>query len=254
MSVLDPYHNNARVTPLLLVLFPPALAIALWLPSAMKWTSGLTTGAMAVALSFFGAQVTRHVGKSKEQALRQMWDGRPTVRFLRHRNKEFNALSRAKCHANLQARFPDLKLPTAQEEQADPRQADQVYEACVTRLIHLTRDASKHALLHKENMAFGFLRNLWGLKTVGIAAAVVTALAAVAKLWIRWRTTGAIKLTGEEFTWVTFVVSAFALTLWVFWARPDKIKVPDEGYARHLLEFCEQMDTPQTSPSTATAP
>src|SRR5947208_9959356 len=72
----------------------------------------------------------------------------------------------------------DVKLPTSEEEAADPEGADQRYEACVRFLRNATRDRSTFPLVFAENVNYGFRRNLWGMRSAGIACSAVSALGA----------------------------------------------------------------------------
>ena len=57
-------------------------------------------------------------------------------------------------------------MPAAQEESADPLKADDVYGGATKRLRELTRGDKQ--LLLKENIAYGFHRNMLAMKPVGI--------------------------------------------------------------------------------------
>ena len=56
---------------------------------------------------------------------------------------------------------------------ADPEWADTKYEEVVTSLREATRDTSRFPLVFAENANYGFRRNLWGLRPIGTAVAVV---------------------------------------------------------------------------------
>lgn len=61
-------------------------------------------------------------------------------------------------------------MPTAQEETTDPAKADDIYVEVTKRLRELTRGNKQ--LLLKENIAYGFHRNMLAMKPVGILACI----------------------------------------------------------------------------------
>ncbi|MCU1317510.1 MAG: hypothetical protein JWN63_2832, partial [Candidatus Acidoferrum typicum] len=73
-------------------------------------------------------------------------------------------------------------MPTANEENADSIHADNVYRSATKRLIELRR-GPKYELLEYENASYGFRRNLFGLKWIGVAIAAVAAMVTSLVWW-----------------------------------------------------------------------
>ena len=61
-----------------------------------------------------------------------------------------------------------IAMPTAEEESVSPDKADDIYVGATKRLRELTR--SNKQLLLKENIAYGFHRNMLAMKPVGIVS------------------------------------------------------------------------------------
>ena len=171
---LDTYTIEARLCPVFLIILPVLITINLWAPETSKFQFGFSSIIFSLAISLFGAQFGRNWGKLKEIKLWKSWDGPPTTRFLRHRDIQFNSIRKMQCHRIFQGLTPDINIPTVEEEMSDPLKADQIYEACTRFLIAKTRDTKKFSLLYKENINYGFLRNLWGLKPLGIVLSLLS--------------------------------------------------------------------------------
>ncbi len=239
MNFFDAYALRARVAPVLIMVLP-VIIVAVAFGVAGPFPYGALGSLLAsTGAAFFLGQFGRHFGKKKQSTLWSRWDGPPTTRFLRHRNTQFNAIQRARCHRNLSVKLPEVALPTPEQEDADPVGADRAYEACTRYLITCTRDKTVHPLIFKENMNYGFLRNLWGLKPLGMFVAGSTTLGSGLYTWYRWHITG--QVNGEFL--VAALLCACVLGLWIFWVQPDTVHIAAQGYAERLLEYCENIDS-----------
>jgi hypothetical protein len=234
---LDTYTIKARLCPVFLVILPVLITINLWAPKTSKFQFGFSSVIFSLAISFFGAQFGRHGGKLKEIKLWKSWDGPPTIRFLRYRDKQFNSIRKMRYHRIFQKLIPDINIPTMEQEMSDPLKADQVYEACIRFLIAKTRDIKKFSLVYKENTNYGFLRNLWGLKPLGIFLSLLSLINCGYFLWVEWSN----KKILPETIILTLIVLCI-LALWITWVRPAIIKIAAEAYAERLLECCENIE------------
>jgi len=184
MSILDTYNLRARVAPVFVVSIPAIFAIAACAPQALSLKLGSAATAVSIGLSMFVTQFGRNFGKRKEAALWESWGGPPTTQLMRHRNSQFNPVLRSRYHAHLQRLCQNIRIPTAEEEARDPNSADQIYSALTRFLIGATRDTKRFPLVFKENINYGFLRNLWGLKPFGLVISVLGASTCTFRLWI----------------------------------------------------------------------
>ncbi len=104
-------------------------------------------------------------------------------------------------------------------------------------LLQRTRDREKFRLVFRENVNYGFRRNLWGMKSAGIATAIVGLVAGMAKAI-------QLGLAGEDVQ-MTAVAAALVgltlLTLWLFRIRPSWVKIAADGFARQLIGACETL-------------
>ncbi len=96
----------------------------------------------------------------------------PTARLLSHRHTTLDKTTLARYHTKLQTLL-EVTLPTAQSEQQTPSAADEVYDSCARFLRKITRERKQFPLVFAENVNYGFRRNLWAMKSLGISSAVL---------------------------------------------------------------------------------
>lgn len=171
--VKDPYERKARVIPGLLVALPllvPLLSVYGAKHPVLTGVIGLLGGCGAI---YALASVARGRGKMLEEAMVKKWGGMPTTIALRHRDNFLDSVSKQRYHAAITAKL-GIVMPTAEEESADHDKADDTYIGATKRLRELTR--SNKQLLLKENIAYGFHRNMLAMKPVGILSCLLGVL------------------------------------------------------------------------------
>ena len=234
---VDRYTWVARVLPVYLTAAPAVLAVAATLPEGLNLPLAGVSAIVFLPLSYFMSQVASDFGKRLESALWESWGGPPTTRFLRHDNEQFNPATRARIHAQLRAL--GLRVPTAEEEEADRERALELYGSAVDDIRRLTRDSERFYLVYKGNIEYGFRRNLLGLKPIGLA---ITTLALVASGWFLlrgWNTNGVIL----PVPLVTTLLNAGATGGWLIGVRSATVRLTADRYARYLLEAALDLDT-----------
>jgi hypothetical protein len=233
---LDPYDLRARVVPALIVALPVSLAVVAWFPDRfIGWgiLVGLLTGSGAYVLL---AQLARDNGKRKEPQLFDSWNGKPTTRQLRHRDTTFDWVTLARYHTFLSGKV-GVSAPTKQEEEQDPKSADDVFESYVHYLREATREKSKYPLVFSENVNYGFRRNLWGMKPAGILLALLGVSAGLSRLFLSL-------LTSEPVPMSAAVATVLCILLFVWWClrvTPTWVRLAAEAYAERLLGTCTSL-------------
>lgn len=229
---LDRYSYQAEALPTLLTIIPVAFFIAVLLPEGATLKDLLLRFSPIIALaalSFVASQVGADFGRRLEKRLWAKWDGPPTTRFLRHRNREYNEITRHVVHESM-ARL-GFKVPTEDEEAHDPVGSDECYAAFVAELRRVTRDKRKYPLVHKRLIDYGFRRNILGLKWVGLGAAIaVSLLCAMHVLW-KWDSAGLINLVS--------LVGAASVAIaigWLLLVNEKPVSLGAKRYADSLLE------------------
>lgn len=165
----DSYSLKARVYPCAIVLLPCFFLLMHYVSNIEAYYHYFSSALGIGLLSFLLAQLGRDRGKRMETDLFKLWGGMPTTIILRHSNNYLDVHTKKRFHDKLEQTIPGIKIPSEEEEKLDLNQADSVYISCSKALIAKTRDEKKYPLLHKENINYGFRRNLWGMKLWAIA-------------------------------------------------------------------------------------
>ncbi|WP_238349258.1 hypothetical protein [Pseudomonas putida] len=161
----------------------------------------------------------------------------PTTIALRHRDRFLDGVSKQRYHTAITAKL-GIAMPTAEEELANPEQADDTYIGATKRLRELTR--SNKQLLLKENIAYGFHRNMLAMKPVGIASCLVGVLYGllIAKV---------LQVTPPHFNpmhfadpglaaGLTLLISLALLAAWLLYFDQDSVRRMGFVYAERLFE------------------
>lgn len=234
---LDSYSLRARFFPAVVVLAPAIAAAAAWVPLESLSLKTLASVGCLAALASLLSHLARDVGKRQEPGLFARWGGAPSIRFLRHRDETLPEATRERYRAKLATLVPSVALPSSRSEKANPDGADDVYRSCCDWLREATRERAKFGLLFDELVAYGFRRNLWAMKPVGITLSLLAISAAGLRIWKSLAAEQAP--TVESFTAV--VLSALLLAWWLLRITPNWVKASSEAYARQLLASCDAL-------------
>jgi hypothetical protein len=235
-SNFDAYTIRARLRPALIVILPVALVVLTFFPNDLTTLGLLVSVIVVCGGTYLLSQIGRNMGKSKEDLLFTQWEGgKPTTRILRH-STSTNSVILEQRHNKLKKLFPSLKIPNISEEAKLPEKADQIYDACVKLLIGKTRDKDKFPLVFEELCNYGFCRNLWGMKPLGITTSIIGLLVSIGFISTNFLI---LKATIPPFAIICSSLSFLLLFLWVFMFTPSWVKVAADAYAERLLESCE---------------
>lgn len=235
MMKLDRYTYCARLLPALIVSLPFLILLFITLPVIWKLIGALSAIGVSVALIFLMAQCGRDAGKRKEPELFRSIGGKPSTRFLRHSDQTLPPATKKRYLDFLAANAPEFNPPTLQQEVNDPHAADRMYDSAVDWLRAKTRDAKINDLLLAENISYGFRRNLWGMKPLGITVCILTALAIIGLfLYVP-----SLKLE-LSIALATVIILSIELCFWVTIIQAKWVAVPAEAYAKTLLEYCDR--------------
>lgn len=247
-KLLQPYDRAARLWPALLTVIPILVLLLARFGDAVTIKSG--TGLVLVSCGglFLLARTARNAGKALEQPLANKWGGMPSTQLLRHANQHFDRFTKDRYHKVLAAGIGQ-PFPTAADEQSDPRKADALYASGIRWLIEQTRDTKKYAHLFKENIAYGFHRNMLGLRPVGIVIALGAFLIGLFLTGVVAVDQGSVQYVGrlESMTFAhvaALLVPAAAALLWSFAVTEESVKKASFAYAERLLQACEGMGKP----------
>ncbi|MGE0356489.1 MAG: hypothetical protein AB7P08_06180 [Burkholderiales bacterium] len=236
-DLFDTYGLRARLLPALVVVLPVAVVVALVFPAVYATASSIG-GSLGVASAFLFllSHVLRARGRALEVKLYAAWGGIPTTCWLRHRDNRLDEHTKARYHSFLRERIPSLTVPSAMEEASDPERADAAYASAVKWLLEFTRNADEFPLVFKENVTYGFRRNLLAAKP--LALKVLSVLIVVVGL-VAWKRYHADWMATDAEFLLAFVVLAGTIALWTTLIRTEWVRDAAEGYARALLATCD---------------
>ncbi len=234
---LDRYTFSARLIPVYTVLIPVGIAFAVIYPGSSLLQLGGAITIFPAALATLASQLGRDKGSLKQPSLWESWGGPPTTQLLRHGNARVGAEVRQRYHNIMSQLRPDLQLPTPEQEVRDPSGADHVYEECTRFLINETRDTKAFPLVFKENVNYGYRRNMWGLKPIGILASLTGVMTVAAKMVSYWPS---LATAPAELT-VGGGLSLAMLLVWCFWVTPPWVRIAAQAYADRLYEASETL-------------
>lgn len=238
MRALDAYSLKTRYYPTVILLAPICLFVFSFGSGVWDPIKGLVGAIVStLGLAFIMDQIGRDQGKQKETRLFLLWGGKPTTRILRHRESTLDPVTLKRYHTRLAEFVQGIRMPTPEEEAADPIAADSVYESCAAYLRQNTR-GKDFPLVYQENTNYGFRRNLWGMKPSGITLAIVGTIGcATLAAWYF--------LVGKN-EWLVAAICAVVcivmFVLWTFRFTPSWVRIPAEEYARQLAAACDSID------------
>jgi hypothetical protein len=230
--ISDGYERKARLYPALIVMAPVLVTVIAIVSEKLSAVQSLGATVAGCGGAFLLSQLARDAGKNGEKALFERWAGLPSVAIFRHRDTRLDAITKARYHKKLVTLVKGTKAPTVEGEEADPVGADQVYTAWSTYLRVSTRDTKKYPLLFQELVNYGYRRNVWGLRTVGIVVSGLSCVVAAGRFYQLYRAAGEI---GQEIAGA-FAFAFVFLLLWIFRFSSDWVRITADAYAERLAE------------------
>ena len=240
----DPYERKARLAPGLLTILPllvPLVCVYGARHPLLTALVGLLAGCGAM---YTLASIARVRGKQLEEQLVTGWGGMPTTMAPRHRDQTLDSISKRRYHEAITAKL-GVTMPTLDEETANPAKADDIYIGATKRLRELTRNDK--GLLLKENVAYGFHRNMLAMKPIGIATCLLGMLYGLVladALQLDPLDVKLINLTHPGLAAaMTLVISVALLMAWLFYFNADAVRRVGFAYAERLFERLPSLTT-----------
>lgn len=112
-------------------------------------------------------------------------------------------------------------------------------------LLERTRDGKKFPLIFQELTNYGFRRNLWGMKPIGLTLNTVCLFSQIA--WVLYSL--AAHRTPSALTVSSLLISAFLLACWAFFINPEWVRIAANAYAERLLASSEMLQQTAVSSS-----
>lgn len=239
----DIYAIKARFGPALFTLAPVFITLLAWCPYCSSITGGIATFAVSFGIMSLLSITVSNAGQRLQTKLFKQWGGAPSTLLLRFADKTIDIYTKYRYHQVLSERIDGLNLPSENEEATDPISSDLKYNSAVNYLITHTQDKSRFSAVFRDNVNYGFARNLLALKPLGIAIALVSVLYSSYELNNLYEAHANSALAAPmNGLWVgrtSLLFSLTWLTIFVLMINPKFVRRRADRYAKSLLATCE---------------
>lgn len=249
-KLVDPYDRQARLYPALIAIAPVVVFFTCLYGSSLNLWTSIVSILVACGALYLLSNLARNAGKGMEEGLFEQWGGKPTTQLLRHRNSAIDGITKERYHAVL-SKGIGKTFPTKADEDADPSASDAIYQAGIRWLIEATRDPKLFGMILKENIAYGFHRNMLGLRPVG---AGIAAFVILGTLFDQGVVTPAQPILSPERlatlsapALLSILVSIALLLIWLIAFRRKTVHRFAFIYAERLLQACDRLGRPTRS-------
>lgn len=150
---------------------PFVLTMLAWCPSSKSILGGSLTILISFGVMTFISTIISNLGNRCQRKLFTLWDGAPTTVVLRHADQVLDKYTKQRYHKWLNGKIDGLNLPTVEDEEKDRDDADLKYKSAINFLREFTRDKAKYPAVYRDNVAYGFARNLLAIRVIGVFVA-----------------------------------------------------------------------------------
>lgn len=242
----DEYSFNARVKPALFLVFPVFISLLVLFEPARTWEGYGLTFLVAFGVINFAANQMSSKGNELQERLFDKWGGAPTTIILRHSDNTLDNFTKSRYMEKLRRIVQSFTPTTYEYERLNPQESDALYSSASNYLREYTRDTAKYLLLFKENMAYGFSRNVRSFKSLGIFITVASLSASILVIYLRLEGVESITIGNLvrnvpfEYTGL-LIVHLVMLWIWIFLVTEKWVKIRAFAYAKRLYSACEQI-------------
>jgi predicted ABC-type exoprotein transport system permease subunit len=235
-DLFDEYSFEARVRPALLAVLPLVLALYIVVPVFYNVAAAVFSIFVTCGLITALAHYSRYRGRETEKRLFKLWKGKPSTILLRHTDDTIDRHTKARYHNYLSEKITGWTAPSVDDEKKDLADADKFYDSAIRWLLEKTRDKKKYRLLFKENILYGFRRNVRGIKWLGVVTSLIAIFLISCTLF---RDYGSINLKEHSVEIGMGAFSVIMLLWWAFVVTDTWVKDAAESYALRLVSSCE---------------
>lgn len=245
----DEYSFNARVKPALLLVFPIFISLLILFEPARTWTGSTVTFLLAFGVLNFAANQMSAKGNDLQEKLFENWGGSPTTIILRHTDNTLDSFTKLRYMDRLEHLIPNFTPTTPESEKINPKHADELYMSAANYLREHTRDTAKYPLIFKENIAYGFSRNLRAFKSLGIFILALSLIASLVSIYLGIPNIGNISfestIRSVPFAHIGLIVIHLAMFwVWIFLVTEKWVRTRSFAYAKRLYSACEKIASP----------
>ncbi|MBN1603153.1 MAG: hypothetical protein JW915_16210 [Chitinispirillaceae bacterium] len=245
-KLFDEYSLSARVRPAFFTVLPVVLLIFYRFQETRGWGGAIATFIISFGVIAFIANQLSTRGNIIQKKLYEKWGGAPTTIILRHSDKTFDKHTKQRLFDIVSNKIGNVVQPTKDAEVGNPTEADETYRSIAQYLKEHTRDTKKFPLVFKELINYGFARNMFCIKSIGV---IITCFSISLCLFLIWYIDLEKALTFSisslaKIPYLSFGLLAvlFVLLLsWAFWVTEEWVKIRGFCYAKALTESSEHL-------------
>jgi len=244
LNELEKYYDHYTVNARLLPAFLTTLPIVMTIYTLCTDCEGLI-GIIVTLLIFFGVMsllsvLMSSLGNSIQEKLVKAWGGLPTTILLRHSDTTIDKYTKDRTHQWVNTNIDNLTLPTLEQERQNPVDSDEKYISATSFLREATRNKADYPMVYRDNVAYGFCRNLLAIKPFGMAVSALCIFMNAGQLGSLWNSKGIMSLTGvAELMSFASLVSAVSLFLaFALFVNANLVKTRAVRYATSLFYAC----------------
>jgi hypothetical protein len=244
-KLFDTYSLNARVKPAFLLVFPVVIALFTLFEPSRSWGGAAITFIISFGIISFAANQMSTKGNIIQEKLFLKWGGAPTTLILRHSDSRLDTHTKSRYMTILETLIPNFIAVSNEQEVSDSGKADEMYRTAGNYMREHTRDSKKYPLIFKENVAYGFSRNIRAFKWLGATISVLSLGVTSFIIWYKYIKDNKTPLLDLLFN-IPFeniaLVSALVLItlLWLFLVTEKWVEVRAFSYAKSLFAACEK--------------
>jgi hypothetical protein len=232
--------------PAFFLVFPVVMTIFVWFESSRTWGGSLVTVLTSFGIPSFAANQMSTKGTQLQDKLFAKWGGAATTIIMRHSDRRLDKYTKERYANKLKELVSNFVPVSKKAERDNSKDADEMYRSAASYLKEKTRDVKTYPLVFKENISYGFSRNVRAFKAVGIVIAFLSLLANAYLIWSHH-----IKDQNKPFMDLihtmpfeylgVLLVALLAFLIWAFMVTEKWVEIRAFAYARALFASCEEV-------------
>lgn len=237
MKLISPYELRARTFPGVLMLAPAAAVSFILLPFLHSATAAGTAALFWLACAYVVGQGMRDRAEPQQKALWSAWGGSPTTQLLRWSNTEISRQEKVQTRSTVLG-IGGFQWPDEAEEAAKPAEADEHYTVLVKAVLSdARRHPDRYERQDRANAHYGFQRNCYYSRSIGVLIASVSAILAGISMFFPglvadWKLVAVVDL-----------VCIAVLLFWIFGITAGRLRQSADTFAievfRHMPVLVE---------------
>lgn len=183
-------------------------------------------------------------GNALQDKLFAAWGGAPSTAIMRHTNPILDKYTKIRYSQWLEAKIDGLSLPSPEEEMTASEIANQKYRSATNFLREYTRDKQKYPAVYRDNVAYGFARNLLAIRRLGLWVSGICMIANAYLIGLLFLESAPVSFNVLIKVNLPYLgagmLCVVAFTVFLFVVNANYVRGRAIRYAKSLYEVCEQ--------------